>query len=573
MTRRVRILVRIWPWLLALVALFPVLAPGYVLSYDMVFVPDLALRSDFFGLGTGLPRAVPSDVLVALADELVPGMLLQKMVLVGSLVLAGEGARRLVPSDSAVAQLAATSLYVWNPYVAERLGIGHWTVLLAYAALPWVIDFARRMRGGERTLAGLVLWLALAATSASGGVMATVVAVAFTAGRRAADVRRLALVVGVSLAVNAPWVVAGVVHSADAVTDKAGVEAFAAGGEGALPMPFAALGLGGIWNVEVVPASRYGWAAVAGLVLVGLVCAVGFRSWYEAVGRRDALAFAFCGATGVLVALVGALVPQSLAWLVEHVPGTGLLRDGARFLGLLAPLEAGLFGAGAAVLSRVTRERLANASLAAGAVLLPIALMPDLGAGLAGALRPVDFPGEYAHARAVVAASDTDGAVLVLPFTAYRVPPWNGGRRVLDPVGRYLTPNYVSNDELFVSGRRIAGEDDRARRIAALLEKGPGSDLADKLEAEGIAWVVVDRQAEAALGEGRPFWLRSANLELRGNLVTVWSLDSPADIDPGPVVTGVMVAAWTVGGGVVVIAAVGVAEQWWRRRRARKVMT
>ena len=79
----------VWSLALALLLLGPALAPGYVLTYDMVWVPDLALRSDFLGLGSGLPRAVPSDAVVAILDEVVPGMLLQKLVLVGSLVAAG----------------------------------------------------------------------------------------------------------------------------------------------------------------------------------------------------------------------------------------------------------------------------------------------------------------------------------------------------------------------------------------------------------------------------------------------------------------------------------------------------
>ena len=51
----------VWSLVLATLMLGPALAPGYVLSYDMVWVPDLAVRTDTLGLGTGLPRAVPSD--------------------------------------------------------------------------------------------------------------------------------------------------------------------------------------------------------------------------------------------------------------------------------------------------------------------------------------------------------------------------------------------------------------------------------------------------------------------------------------------------------------------------------
>ena len=50
----------------------PGLAPGLVLSYDMVWVPDLALRHDFLGVASCLPRAVPSDAVVAVLDEILP---------------------------------------------------------------------------------------------------------------------------------------------------------------------------------------------------------------------------------------------------------------------------------------------------------------------------------------------------------------------------------------------------------------------------------------------------------------------------------------------------------------------
>ncbi len=93
-----RALPAVWSLALALVLLGPALAPGYVLSYDMVWVPDLALRPDFLGLGSGLPRAVPSDAVVAVLDEVLPGMLLQKLVLVGMLTAGGSGRRGSGPA-------------------------------------------------------------------------------------------------------------------------------------------------------------------------------------------------------------------------------------------------------------------------------------------------------------------------------------------------------------------------------------------------------------------------------------------------------------------------------------------
>ena len=151
-----------WALVLAVLVLGPALGAGYLLTYDMVWVPDLALRPDFLGAGTALPRAVPSDAVVAVLDEVVPGMLLQKVVLLGALVLGGLGAATL-GDRSLPARLAATSVYVWSPFVVERLWIGHWPLLLCWAVLPWLVREGARLRTDPRV--GAVLPLLLVAGS------------------------------------------------------------------------------------------------------------------------------------------------------------------------------------------------------------------------------------------------------------------------------------------------------------------------------------------------------------------------------------------------------------------------
>jgi hypothetical protein len=568
-----QLLVRLWPWVLALLVLFPVLAPGYTLSYDMVFVPDLALRPDFFGLGSSLPRAVPSDAVVATVDEVLPGMLLQKIVLVGALVLAGTGARRLVPRDQGVAQLAASSFYVWNPYVAERLVLGHWPLLLAYAALPWVVDAARRLRVTGEGWPALVLWLALGALSASGGVMTAVAAIAFSLGRGRPAVRRTLAVAGLVVVLNAPWWVAGVLHPSGGLSDPAGVRAFAASAEGLLPVPLSLLGLGGIWNVEVVPVTRLGWAAVVFLVLTTGTMLVGLRRWLHWNPRRDAVGFAACAGIALGVALLGAWGAGAMVWLVDAVPGFGLFRDGARFLGLLALAEAGLVGAGAAVLATAVTERVARVALAVGVVLMPLAFMPDLAVGAAGRLATVSFPADYAAARASLAEAARrepgTGDVLVLPFTSYRAPEWNDGRRTLDPLGRYLTEDYVASDDLFVSGRLIRGEDPRARRVAVLLRTQSGEQLGRSLAAEGVAWVARDRDAQAALDDRRtPPRLDELSLVHDGEQVRVWRTAAEvADPQTSGGRLAATLVAWLAATVTVVAAGASAAASALGRRR------
>ncbi len=563
---------RIWPWVLSLAILLPVLRPGYVLSYDMVFVPDLGFRTDFLGLGSGLPRAVPSDAVVSLLDEVIPGGVLQKVILVAALGLAGLGARHLVPADNLTAQLAATSLYVWNPFVAERLGIGHWPLLLAYAALPWLYVAARRVRAGGSALPAMVLWLAVASLSAAGGVIATLFALTCVVGRGRVALKRTVLVGLGALAVNAPWIVAGALHGNGALSDPRGVEVFAARAEGLLSLPLTVLGLGGIWNAEVMPVSREGWPAVAALVTMVGVSAAGIWRWRGHVPRRDRTALLAAAAVGLLVTLMGSLLPQVLVWLGSTVPGSGLLRDGSRFLALLAPLAACWFGLGVSALTDLVRTHSLRLALTTVAVLLPIALLPDLGFGLGGQLRAVQFPSEYSEARRAVddrLRQRGEGDILLLPFNSYRVPTWNEGRRTLDPLGRFMTPNYLASDTLIVSGVTVAGEDERARRVAKLLEEGGNQEtVARVLGEEGIAWVLLDEEAQAMV----PRQVATARLDglpviHEGDRLVVWELPGDGRADSTPAAEATVWAAWLTAGTAVLVS-VGVVAV--RRRRTQR---
>jgi hypothetical protein len=163
---------------LALLALGPLLGRGYVLTYDMVFVPRLALTQGLLGLDTAVARAVPADLLVALASRVVPADLVQKLVLAGVFVGAAAGAARLTSARTPVPRAAAAVLYVWNPFVYERLVMGHWGLLVSYAALPWVARAALDLRAGTQgAVRRLVLAMAVAAAgNPAGGLIAAAVA-------------------------------------------------------------------------------------------------------------------------------------------------------------------------------------------------------------------------------------------------------------------------------------------------------------------------------------------------------------------------------------------------------------
>lgn len=492
-----------------LLVLAPLAAPGYVLSYDMVFVPHQPLRAELVAPAQSLPRAVPLDALVSLATQAVPGWLLQRLVLAAVLLLAAVGAGRLVPARHPVTRLVAAVGYAWTPYLAERLVIGHWGLLLAYGSLPWLVAAALGVREGRRrALPVLLLAAAPAAVTPTGGLIALVTTAVLLARRGAARVTAVA--VGGVLLLNAPWLVAAALTGANGRSDPDGVAAFSARAENWSGALGALAGTGGIWNAQTAPVSRSSPLAPVGTVLVLAVAVLGCRLLRRRWPGGFADRLTGLAAASFVVAALGVLpgVAAGLEWLVATVPGAGLLRDGQKFLIPYALLVALGLALGAERLAGAVAARLGRsggAAVLAGALLLPVALLPDLAFGVAGRLRPVQYPADWDAVAARLAGRP--GEVLSLPFGAYRAYPWNGARTVLDPLPRYVDAEVLVDDTLWVGDTEVTGENPRAAQVRRVLAGGAPA------AATGMRWVVVQRLAgvprvdPAVLAGLRPVYL------------------------------------------------------------------
>lgn len=491
-----------WALLLGVLLLGPALGPGFVLTYDMVWVPDLALRADFLGVGSALPRAVPSDAVIAVLDEVIAGMLLQKILLLASLVGGGIGMARLMMDQARLAQLVAVSFYVWSPFVVERLVLGAWPVLIGYAVLPWLLLVARRWRVDGDLPASLPFLVVLGSLSAGAGLV-TAVALLATVTTRGNPWRIVATVVMVSAA-NAPWIVSGLLHLDSATSDPAAGELFSLSDEGIVPGPLAALTGGGIWNDEVVPSSRTGVLGVLALVLFVVLAIAGLRAWMRAWGARDVWAWGTCFAIGWGLATFTWVASGTSGELAAQVPGGGLIRDGSRLLVLTAPLTAAVMGLGAQRLRNLLAPGTPQTALAALLVVAPILVMPDVAYGVGGRLSAVAYPASYSQARAAVrelSRQSDAGDVLLLPLSSYRQPSWNNDAKVLNPAGRYLDSDYVASDELIVAGRTLRGEDPRVPRVRSALEAPDAQRRSEALTRLGIGFVAVDPEVPVDLPE------------------------------------------------------------------------
>lgn len=481
---------------LGVIVLGPALAPGYTLHYDLVFVPDLDLSARTLGTDGSVPRAVPNDLLVALGSLILPGWVVQKALLLGAFVLGGAGAGRLASTGTGA--VAAATWWSWNPWVGERLGIGHWGYLIGFALLPWVLLAAGRLRSTGRGVPALVATLTAAALGGSTpGVLATLLAalvVLVPGGPGRPRLGHLGVVLGAALLANAAWWWP-FLRASSRAADPGGAGAFSSAGD----TPFGALGSlvlgGGLWNDRTWFVERTTWpVATAALVAVVAVLVLSLRRrewWRDPVTRGATLA----GAVGLGIAAVGA-VPGGrglLEALITTVPGAGLLRDGQKFAALWVLLVAVAL---AAVVDHLRTERVPPVLLVV-AIAWPVATLPTLAWGHVGTWGSTHWPDEVESVATGLA--DSGDPVAVFPWATYRQYAWNERRVVLDPWNRLLPQPVVTDDRLPLRGEEpVAGEDPVGSEVTEALAKG--EDVTEVLQRHGVRWVLVQTDQPAPEG-------------------------------------------------------------------------
>ena len=507
---------------LGLLALGPGLRRGFLLSYDMVFVPREPFTAAMFGLSGGPPRAVPSDFVVAVASRLLPADIVQKLLLLLIFVLACSGAAALLEREPVLARLAAAVFYGWNPYLAERLIIGQWALLIGYAGLPWVLRAGLMLArdGTRRDVARLILALlpAIVGGFAALALSALVLVPVALASRRA---RAVAVSLAALAAGSLPWLIPSLLHTVYA--DPGGVAAFASRAD----TPFGTVGslvmLGGMWNAATVP-KGYGGAWSAIWLAVVLAALAGYVLLGRGPGRWPGLTVA--ALVSLVIACIGITEPGRalLRAAISGWPAFAILRDAQQFVAPLALAEAIGFGLAVAWCVRPRpfgqknyAERAATTppsppppdplGLALGvlALVTPLVLLPGLAWGAAGRLRPAWYPASFLAAARAIDVSRAPGAVLLLPWVADRTPVWNHDETMLDAWPRLVSRPVIWNDGTVVGNtgvgntrvgntgagnQALAPDDPAARRLDRLI--GSAGPMTAGLRAAGVRFVVVD---------------------------------------------------------------------------------
>jgi hypothetical protein len=492
---------------LALAILLPLLLPGYILSLDMVFTPHTAWPTE-------LSTTYPLDVLLWLLSQLLPGDVIQKIVLFAILLLSGVGMHlfvREITSHNSNARIYdfaayfAGLFYMINPFIYARLMAGQWLVLLGYALLPFLVRALLRLlyRPSLRTGIWVVVWTFATMTVSvhfSGVVLVLyalfliVAAVEYWKKRRELwqYVWRLLVAGLVALALSSYWIIPAMLGSGvgeiAARADETQFSAFATHG-GPLGQVGEVLRLQGFWaeprELFVLPQNVMPlWGVL--MLLVWIFVVVGAVKLWGA-NRPFAILMIGCVVVGTVLA-----TSPLVQWLSQILPLLGGYREPHKFtvLVVLGFSVLAAFGALAFVRRRKRRKGWAVACLG-----LPLLITPIMLWGAGGQLRPVDYPGEWYTLNEELKSNVVEGKkVLFLPWHMYAPYSFSAGRIIANPAEKFFeVPVIVSDDPEFANV--APNVHDPVRRQLANLVQNP-HNVSRQLQDIGISHVVLAKEQD-----------------------------------------------------------------------------
>lgn len=503
-------------WLLFAAVGIAVVAPwtshGWLLLLDWSAGPRATLTSSAYGIDPSQVDAMPARLAIVGLRHLVGPSAAAWVAIAAVFPIGGAGMARLVGGRPARC-LTAGLLFVANPFVLDRVRVGHVLFLWGIALLPWALASFLAIRSAGRFRVRAAAWFALLVSVSPHLAWIGGIALASTlvwprpsrrdAARVVATVVAAATVYAYGLALDLAGVRVQQVGHADLV-------AFRTAGGSAWARTANLAVLGGFWRGGRSPVDAVGAAWWLVVAAVALVVAIGARAGWRRPERRPLLAATWVsGAVGLLLAGGDAgLVGPLYRFLFDHVSLFGVMREPQKFLALTLLAYAVSFGYGAeavvdAVAARVARRapRPARAAvptpaparvrgLALGCLLvLPVALAPNLWWGLGGEVRTSRYPAGWA--RAEQAMGPGTESVLFLPWHQYQPFAFTDGRTVATPAAAYFSRPVISGDDPQLGGAG-ASRSPRSRYLEQLLaRRGRIHHLGRLLAPLGVRFVAV----------------------------------------------------------------------------------
>jgi hypothetical protein len=530
----------------------PLLGRGRVFLLDYSFGPHLAVATPAaLGLDGGVTAGIGGTAAMAILNHLL-GSASTWLPIFAIFPIATVGAGRLA-GRSRWSRVAAGTLYAVNPFVFNRLYVGHLALLMGYALLPFAIKAAIRSLSSPvwRWSVPALWWAGLTSLSPHfawifGLVILGVVIVALStkqqclrrvAGWFAACVAAFTLMCTYIILPNGSTNLATQVGSVS-------LNLYRTNGDPHLGIFANVLALYGFWRTgpgpELPKDVIIGWPFIMFAILV--IVSVG--AWYalrrrpiqeegmvtdsttegepsidqsststnisapedliadrslQVDEKRLAMLLLFVGVVGFFLAL-GNQGPTGwlFLWAYDHVPFFSIMREPQKFLMLLALAYAVLFGWGVERLSQVDISPSRFGAVATAAIIgvvLPLGYCATIFDGLAGQISSSPLPSAYQRADALMGTGA--GNVLVLPWHIYMEYPFTNGRVIANVGPTSFRRNVISGDNVEADNVETQSTSPRSAYLEQLFQNGTKTKNFGALVAPlGVRYIVLSKAVD-----------------------------------------------------------------------------
>ncbi|CAG4910091.1 hypothetical protein [Acidithrix sp. C25] len=435
------------------------------------------------------------------------------LVLLTTFICGSLGIFKLISTRSPSAKIAATTLFLYNPFVFDRLYVGQLSLLVGYSLLPLSFVYLKSITDKRGWLRFGVVWsIMILASPHYFWIVGIVVLVFMIASIKRGEVIVGTLKAGVFVAASMVYqLITVLISGANGVVTSANLSAYRTSGStwyGALGN---LIGLYGFWRrgPKLARDIIVGWPLI--LVCILSIAALGIsvifakrksiddgRPNHVNVPNYRFEKILLLSSLFAIVLALGSQGPSKPLFdtLFRYVPTFGAMREAQKFDVIWAVTLAYFFGIGVdTLLLRYEGKHRFKVAIAIIAVALPFAYEPVEPFALNGQIASSNFPSDWSSAYNIV--SKGSGYSLCLPWHLYEEFKFSGGRVIANPCANYFGPNTISSQDAELPGLLTTNTTYYYAYLNYLITKSNYfANFGETLNSLGIQFVILFKTAD-----------------------------------------------------------------------------
>lgn len=484
---------------IALTIIFPFLSKGYILTLDMIFSGSFI--TDNFS---------PVFLLVKFLSFVLPGMILQKILLFSILFLSGLSMYCFVDIQNKPARYFAGIFYMLNPFVYFRFLAGQWALLLAYALFPFVVMSIKRFtdKNDMRSASLLALSFTLISFQVHFLIFSSLFLGAFitymlisSRNKLIKNLRKFSRTLLVFFLmfflINSYWIFSFADKEKgkiDIVSQKDYSVFGTSKGNDINKMTNSAM-LYGFW--------RGGYITPQGVIppsiIYGIAIIILFLTIYGILlsDSKYKIPIAVLGIMSLILAagMSSQLMEKVYAFLFTKIPFIRAFREPNKFAAITA-FTYSFFSAFAIphVRDKEKIKKITAIILTFILLALPFVYTITMFNSFWNQLEPVDYPDDWYKTDQYLDADDDDFNVLFLPWHMYMTFSWNPKQRIANPARIFFSKPIIQGDNMEAGSIYSQSTDPQSGYIETLLSQGniTGSSLL-KLD---IKYIILAKESD-----------------------------------------------------------------------------